>query len=506
MSAAPSRALFLDGSAASHETLRAATAAMIDVVTATDDRGPFPPSSPDELRSAIAGWDPLPDDGAPLTTVLDDLGRDVLARGARVSDPWCAAHLHPPTLISAAAAELAIAATNQSMDSFDQAPAATYAEDHLVTRLTRLLGLPQTATGVLTSGGTASNLLGLLLARDHAAGGPNLAGLPDEAARWRILASSGAHVSIRQAAAVLGLGRDAVVAVAVDEAGRMDVHALDRTLDTLTRAGTTPIAIVGTAGTTDTGAVDPLDAIAGRARAHAMWFHVDAAVGSAFALSDRLTALLDGVEQADSITADLHKLWWQPIGASALLIRDAETMAGVREPADYLNRAEPGTALDLVDRSLDTSRRFDALKILVSLRTTGRRRLGAMVEHVVALAHRAGDVISAQDGLELLSEPQTVTVLFRCHPPGASDDELDALNVDVQRHLLATGRAVVGRTRHRGQVALKLTFVNPLTTHDDVAALVRLIADTAAERIATPSRRPHAWAPPTPSRGERTTA
>src|SRR5690606_32849159 len=197
MSAAPSRALFLDGSAASHETLRAATAAMIDVVTATDDRGPFPPSSPDELRSAIAGWDPLPDDGAPLAAVLDGLGRDVLARGARVNDPWCAAHLHPPTLISAVAAELAIAATNQSMDSFDQAPAATYAEDHLVTRLTRLLGLPQTATGVLTSGGTASNLLGLLLARDHAAGGPNLAGLPDRSARWRILASSGAHVSIR---------------------------------------------------------------------------------------------------------------------------------------------------------------------------------------------------------------------------------------------------------------------------------------------------------------------
>lgn len=472
--------LFLDGSDASHDALRTAVRAVLDVVLSTDRaRGPFPALTPDALRHAIACTDPLPEDGVRLADVLADVGRDVLTHGARVTHPWCAAHLHSPTLLTAAAAELAIAVTNQSMDSFDQAPAATYAEDHLITRLNRLLGLPATATGVLTSGGTASNLLGLLLARDHAAGGPNRSGLPDGAARWRIVASTAAHVSVRQAAAVLGLGRDAVVAVATDPAGRMDVDALDRTLDTLTRAGATPIAVVGTAGTTDSGAIDPLDAIADRAAAYGLWFHVDAAVGSALALSDRLRPMLHGLGRADSVTADLHKLWWQPIGASVLLVRRAAAMDGVREPADYLNRSEPGAALDLVDRSLDTSRRFDALKILVSLRTTGRRQLAGMVEHVVDLATRAAEDVRAHPSLELLAEAQTVTVLFRCVRRELDDDALDALNVDVQQRLLASGRAVVGRTRHHGRVALKLTFTDPTTSHDDVRALLAVIAETA---------------------------
>lgn len=475
--------LFLDGSVEAQEALRAAVAEVLDVLTATDARGPFPSVGPARLRETAAAIEPLPDDPEPLGEVLADIGRTVLTHGARVTDPWCAAHLHPPTLLTAAATELVIAATNQSMDSYDQAPMATYVEDRLVARLAELIGLPATASGVLTSGGTASNLLGLLLARDHAAGGANLSGLPAGAGRWRILASAGAHVSVRQAAAVLGLGRDAVVAVATDDDGRMDVAALDRTLDQLRQTKAVPIAVVGTAGTTDTGAVDPLAALADRAATAGAWFHVDAAVGSALVLSDRLRPLVAGLERADSITADLHKLWWQPIGASALLVRDATTLGSVREPADYLNRTEDDDVLNLVDRSLDTSRRFDALKILVSLRATGRRRLAGLVEHLVDLAAKAGEAVRRHPALELVAPPQTVTVLFRCRPDGVDDSLLDRLNVEVQRRLLASGRAVVGRTRYRGAVVLKLTFTNPLTTHDDVAGLLAAVAAEAAAGI-----------------------
>nr|WP_281386645.1 pyridoxal-dependent decarboxylase [Jiangella mangrovi] len=444
----------------------------------------------------------MPDDGEPLGEVLADVGRTVLAHGARVTDPWCAAHLHPPTLLTAAATELAIAATNQSMDSYDQAPMATYVEDRLIGRLNELIGLPfATASGVLTSGGTASNLLGLLLARDHAAGGANLSGLPAGAGRWRILASAGAHVSVRQAAAVLGLGRGAVVAVTTDDDGRMDVAALDRTLDQLAQTGGAPIAVVGTAGTTDTGAVDPLNALADRAAAAGAWFHVDAAVGSALVLSDRLRPLVAGLERADSITADLHKLWWQPIGASALLVRDGSTLGSVREPADYLNRTEDDDVLNLVDRSLDTSRRFDALKILVSLRATGRRRMAGLVEHLVDLAAKAGEAARRVPGLEVLAPPQTVTVLFRCRPDGVDEALLDRLNTQVQRRLLASGRAVVGRTRYRGRVVLKITFTNPMTTHDDVAGLLAAIAAEASAGIEEAAKEAHAA--PTATRGRR---
>ncbi|NEE03866.1 pyridoxal phosphate-dependent decarboxylase family protein [Phytoactinopolyspora halotolerans] len=513
---------FLDGSAEADDALRRAAAAVVEAVLSSRPGPPFPAIAPEQLKAQIDAVDPLPDEGAPLDEVLAQVTRDVLANDAKPAQPWCAAHLHSPTLLTAAATELAIGVTNQSMDSFDQAPAATYAEDRLVRSLAGLLGLPDgeepeiggpgsTGGGVLTSGGTSSNLLGLLLARDRAAvrsgrsegsagtgrtEGSGGSGLPADAASWRVLASDAAHVSIRQACAVLGLGRDAVVPVTTDDAGRMRADALDQTLDEVERTGGRVIAIVGTAGTTDSGSVDPLDVLADRAARCGAWLHVDAAVGAGLALSERLRPMLDGIQHADSITADLHKLWWQPIGASALLVRDIGTLHGFREPAAYLNRQEDTGVLNLVDRSLDTSRRFDALKVLVSLRATGRRRLSRYVEHIVGLAADAARYIASHPDLQLVADPQTVTVLFRCRPArtgsaGHHLTGLDRLNTDVQRTLLARGQAVVGRTRWRGQVVLKLTLVNPLTGIDDVTGLLDLIAATARSMAGEHTARAH---------------
>jgi glutamate/tyrosine decarboxylase-like PLP-dependent enzyme len=230
------------------------------------------------------------------------------------------------------------------------------------------------------------------------------------------------------------------------------------------------IAIVGTAGTTDLGAIDPLDALAERAAAHRAWFHVDAAVGSGLRLSATLGERLRGIERADSVTADLHKLWWQPFSASALLVPDVARLRAVHHASVYLNRPEDeaeGT-LNLVGRSLDTSRRFDALKVLIALRATGRRRLGEMVDTVVGLAEHAARAIEARPELELLAPPQTVMVAFRLR---GSDEE----NIRVQRALFTSGRALLGRTRVDGAVALKLTLLNPLTTPADVDALLDLV-------------------------------
>ncbi|WP_166352621.1 pyridoxal phosphate-dependent decarboxylase family protein [Phytoactinopolyspora limicola] len=462
------------------EALRSAVDVVLDALTTDPPSTPFPAMTPDQFRPDIEAIDPLPADGVPFETVIGEVREALLTRGADVTHPWCAAHLHAPTLLAAVAAELAIAATNQSMDSFDQAPAATYAEDHLVQHLARVLGLPPGASGVLTAGGTSSNLLGLTLARDHAAGGANVTGLPAEAGRWRVFASAAAHVSIRQACAVLGLGRTAVVPVATDDAGRMRVDALDDALAGADHRGEIPVAIVGTAGTTDAGAIDPLEHLAERAARYGAWFHVDAAVGAALALSDRLRPLLAGLERADSVTADLHKLWWQPIGASALLVRQAASWRDLREPAAYLNRVDDTEVLNLADRSLDTSRRFDAFKILVSLRATGRRQLARYVEHIVDLTAAVGELVAQRPDLELMAAPQTVTVLFRCRPVETPETSLDALNVAVQRELLTSGRAVVGRTQLDGRAVLKLTLINPLATGNDIAALLDTVVTTAA--------------------------
>ncbi len=480
---------FLTAGAESHAQLRAAALAVVDAVAgARAQERPWSGADPAALAAAIAAIDPCPEEGVELGELLAELRDEVLAHGVQLSDPRCAAHLQCPTLLSAAAAELAIGATNQSLDSFDQAPAATLVEDHLVRWLAATLGLPG-GSGVLTSGGTASNLLGLLLARERACGrvAGHLPGdgLPAAHGRWRIVASAAAHDSVRRAAAVLGLGAGAVIGVATDARGRMDVGKLDETLAATAYAGLEAIAIVATAGTTDLGAIDPLAALAERARSAGAWLHVDAAVGSALALSPRLAPLLDGIEQADSITADLHKLWFMPIGASALLVRDVALLDAVNHHSDYLHRAgdEAGGVLNLVGRSLDTSRRFDALKILVGLRSTGRRQMAAMVEQLVELAAAGARAVEDHDALELLAEPSTVTVVFRWNPAGERlrDGLLDAVNVAAQRALLRSGAAIVGRTRLDGRVALKLTLVNPLAREADVRALLDLVADTGRE-------------------------
>jgi L-2,4-diaminobutyrate decarboxylase len=207
---------------------------------------------------------------------------------------------------------------------------------------------------------------------------------------------------------------------------------------------------------------------------------VDAALGGALLLSDALRARLAGIEHADSITLDLHKLVWQPIGASALLVRSPEAFTSVREPSDYLDREDDLGVLNLVSRSLDTSRRFDALKVLVSLRALGRRRLGFMVERLLWLAGCAAEAVRAHPDLSLVAPPQTVTVVFRAGV-GAADP--DAVCVALQRGLLASGRAILGRTRVDGAEALKLTLMNPSLEPADVQALVGLVA-AEAERLA----------------------
>jgi L-2,4-diaminobutyrate decarboxylase len=453
---------FVGADPASHAALREAAALVADAVArAAALPGPRSPLALTEL-------DPCPEEGAPLAEVLEDVA-PILAGGVRLADPFCAAHLHPPPLLAAAAAELAVGVTNQSQDAFDGSPAGTLVEDALVRWLARLHGLGPAGSGVMTFGGTGSNLLGLLLARDRAGADVRRAGLPAER-DWRIVASEASHDSIRRSAALLGLGTDAVTPVATDASGSMSVAALDAALAAPGRA----IAIVGTAGTTDLGAIDPLAEIAERAAAHRAWFHVDAAVGSGLVLSDALRGRLRGIERADSVTADLHKLWWQPFSASALLVPDVARLRAVHHASVYLNRPEDEAEgqLNLVGRSLDTSRRFDALKVLIALRTTGRRRLAEIVEHCVAITRHAARAIEARPELTLVAQPQTVMVAFRV--PGG-----DAANIRVQRGLFASGRAVLGRTTIRGEVALKLTLLNPLTTPADVDALLDLVVSEA---------------------------
>ena len=455
------------------DELTRAAAVAIDSLRTTSSQ-PRSNWSPGALHDLIGSLEICPTEGVALETVLGELGATIWSHGVVASDAACVAHLHPPTLLPSVVTELTIAATNQSMDSWDQSPAATELELHLMEWLAHLIGMPATATGVMTSGGTASNLLAVTLARSWAAAEMGVdvlrSGLPPEARQWRLLCSDQAHFSLQRAAAQLGLGREAVLSVATTDAGVMDIAALDATLEELRRAHLRPLVIIGTAGTTDLGAVDPLEEMAARARRHGAWFHVDAAVSGAFLLSPRLRGPLAGISLADSVTIDFHKLWWQPFNASAIVVRSPERLGLLRVASNYLDRGDELEGMtNLVGRSLDTSRRFDAAKVVATLRTLGRTSLATMLERVVDLAAYAGSVISSDPRLGLLATPVGVTCVFDL--TGASAKDLRA----IQQRLLQRGDMILGRTEIKGRAALKFTFMNPLTRPRDVDRLLAMI-------------------------------
>jgi L-2,4-diaminobutyrate decarboxylase len=441
--------------------------------------------SPAELAALLA-TNVLPQGGSPLDEVLRRT-QTIIAHSIAVTHPNTIAHLHCPPLIASLVAEVVISALNQSMDSFDQAPAATMLELAVTTWLCKEAGLSAGSDAIFTAGGTQSNFMALLLARDvcihsHWDWQVQRDGLPADASRLRFLCSEAAHFTVEKSAYQLGLGTSAVIRVPVDDSFRMLPKALEEVLAQLRERGLIPAAVVATAGTTDFGSIDPLPEISALARAAGAWLHVDAAYGSALLLSDRHHGRLRGLENADSISMDFHKEFWQCISCAALLVRDAGHFRHLSIHADYLNPETDNEAgvPNLVNKSLSTTRRFDALKLWFSFQMLGREKFGEMVDRTIELAKHAAAFIERDPALELLIEPEYGCVVFRYRAAGSEVDR-DRLNVALRQRLLERGSAVVGHTRVRGRQCLKLTCMNPTTSEEEIEALLRLIVEQGRE-------------------------
>ncbi len=444
--------------------------------------GPATGARPEDAAARVAAVD--------LDRPLDDLG-DVLAEMSRLwlddavwfHEPRYAAHLNCPVVVPALLAELFVASVNSSLDTFDQSVGGTFIERRLVDWTAERIGFGPDADGVFTSGGSQSNLQGLLLARGR------LDDVP--AARLRILASAESHFSVQKSARLLGLGEDAVVSVPTDGRHRLDPAALERSLAACTALGLRPMAIVATAGTTDFGAIDPLPAVADLARAYDAWLHVDAAYGGGLLVSPRRRALLDGIDRADSVTVDFHKTFFQPVSSSALVVRDRATLRPATWHADYLNPRE-ATTPNQVDKSLQTTRRFDALKLWLTLRTMGPELLGQYVDAAVDLAAAVYAQLRDEPDLAFAAAPELSTLVFRYRPPGLRLDEVGvaALNNRIRAELYASGTAMVAATKVDGIQHLKLTLLNPMATADDIVGVldtVRAVGSRLAPAYALPT-------------------
>lgn len=458
-----------------------ATATMKKVFEQADK--PYSGLDPKLLEQSINAID-LNNQQSHLVDIIGSTAELVGKNAIFTQHPHCIAHLHTPPLLSSVVAETVIASLNQSMDSWDQASSATYVEQKVVRWLCDKYEMGQEADGIFTSGGTQSNQMGLMLARDWVADkishhSVRQHGLPDYADKLRIICSEKSHFTLHKAASWMGLGDKSILTVATNTDGTMDTSQLEKVLEEAKSQGLIPFAIVGTAGTTDHGAIDDLNVIADIADKYQMWMHVDGAYGGALILS-RHKERLSGIERADSVSVDFHKLFYQTISCGSLLVKNKASFKYLLHHADYLNR-EHDELPNLVDKSIATTKRFDALKVFMTMQNVGPDTLGAMYDHLLEQTQKVADLINREENLELLSKPLLSTVLFRVSNKNSAD--LNELNRAVRLEALTRGIAVLGETVVDGKTALKFTILNPCLTLSDFESLILKINKLADELV-----------------------
>ncbi|HET6501591.1 MAG TPA: aminotransferase class I/II-fold pyridoxal phosphate-dependent enzyme [Amycolatopsis sp.] len=463
----------LAGGPGGHERLaELIPVALAGLAAGVAERGTAGPAGgPAAVAATLTAVAPLvPAEGVGAERALGELSRLLAAGSVDPAEPWCAAHLHCPPLAVAVAADVVAGALNPSLDSWDQAPAASELEREFVTAMARLCYPGERAPDALvTTGGTESTLLGLLLARARDPG-------------VRPVCGANAHHSVARTAWLLGLPAPVVVGC---EGERMSVSALE---EALSRLDGLPAVVVATAGTTNTGEIDPLRDIAEICRRHGARLHVDAAYGGLALCSPGLRPLLDGLDAADSVGLDMHKFGWQPISAGLLAVRAAADLDALTVRAEYLNAADDTEAglPDLLGRSIRTSRRPDAFRMAVTLRALGVEGMGALVSRCCRTAAEIAELIEAQPGLRLWGRPTLSTVVFRPSiADGLAGPAGDALVSRVRRALLEAGSAIIGRATLDGRVWLKLTFLHPHATVADYRGLLdETVATATAEASA----------------------
>ncbi|UWP79896.1 pyridoxal phosphate-dependent decarboxylase family protein [Dactylosporangium fulvum] len=491
---APSPALFA-GTGVGLAELRTYTDLALDLLAENlaGRSGPVPPGGPGRVGGPGTG--PLSEaligeTGQDARTTFVELIRAFAGGAVDLNHAAAVARMQCPPLAPAVAAEVVVAALNQSLHAWESGPSALELDRWVVEGLAAAVGYGPASGGTLTAGGSVSNLMGLLAAREWVLSarqgtstfGSGLAGL---GARPVVLCSDSTHFSVARAVGVVGIGTENIVRLPSDEHGRIRPDLAEQVLIDLP-PGTVPVALVACAGTTDFGWVDPLPELAVIARRRGVWLHVDAAYGGGAIFSDRLRPMLRGIAEADSVTLDLHKFGWVPASASALLVRSAASLDPLAGDTTTLNAEDDRLAgyHGRYGSSLQATRRVDALKIAVALRTLGRRGIGEMVDACHALACHAADRIAVHPRLELADRPVLSTVVFRYLPdPGV---DADAFNAELRRRLMAAGTVLTARTRvprpdGTAPVFLKLMLLNPATTAEQLDGVVADVLAGAAE-------------------------
>jgi glutamate/tyrosine decarboxylase-like PLP-dependent enzyme len=386
----------------------------------------------------------------------------------------------------AACADLLASALNQNVTAWRSGPAAVMIEKTVVRWLSEAIACLR-FHGYLTGGGSAANLMGLAMAREAKAPA-NEHGFRNFAV---VYASREVHMSIPKSVALLGIGRENLRLIPVDSSLRMNIDELERQIANDKSMGKTPVAVVASAGTVNTGAIDPLARIAEIAHRNGVWLHIDGAYGALAAIAER--GKFEGMELADSISLDAHKWFYQPLDCGCLLYRSSEAaQKAFSHTGDYTRAlsADPIEGFAFFEESLELSRRFRALKIWLSLRYHGLAAFRESIKKDLAHACRLTDAIQHESQLELLGRGELSAVCFRYRGSGESpDDALNQLNASILKSTQKRGRVYLSNATLEGKFCLRACILNHRTKDVDVDAVVPEVLAAAREVIGTQGAR-----------------
>lgn len=435
------------------------------------------PATPAETRAAVSAE--VPDEPVDDDTLFAWLRTLMLDYSTQTGHGGWMGYISGAGTVPGGPASLLAAAVNQNLGGWPLGPGATEVESALLRWFATRLGLPETCSGAFVAGGATANLMALTVARDALAGwdvrrdgvaaGPPLA----------VYASADVHETVDRAADLLGLGSAAVRRVPCDDRFRVRPDALTEAIERDLSAGVRPLCVVGTAGTTELGAIDPLAELADIAERYGCWFHVDAAYGGPAAMVEQLRPRFAGIERADSITCDPHKWLNTPISSSLVLFRDPERhVAAFTLQPDYA-KLDSEVEQDIMLRYQWTpqfSRPFDALPVLVSLQAHGWHAFERRIEHDLELAAWLHHLVVEHEELEPLAEPELSIACFRYVPTdlrgGGADEYLDKLNERIIYAVQRAGRVYPSNAVVAGRYAIRACLIGYRTEADHVEALV----------------------------------
>jgi L-2,4-diaminobutyrate decarboxylase len=417
-----------------------------------------------------------------LAARVAEIASATLARGQNLHSPHYVGHQVPAPVPLAALFDFLGSVTNQVMAIYEMGPWATAVEHAVVDAVGERLGFePKKFSGLITSGGTLANLTALLTARNVALGDSWSKGLVGRSPAPVLVAHADAHYSVTRSAGILGLGTDQIVPAALDDRRRIDPNQLDDTLKSLRSRGVPIVAVSATSCATAIGAFDPLPEIAEICRRHEVWLHVDAAHGGALAFSPRHRHLLDGIDQADSVVCDAHKMMFMPALCAMLFYRNPEhRLATFHQEAPYL--FDP-TAPELAEYdsgvvNFECTKRAAAFGVWGVWSLLGTQIFADMVDVTIDLAHQFHSMLSAAEDFVPLHEPQCNIVAFRYLPLELRDApaaRIDALQPRLRRAVIESGEFYLVQSRIDGRPVLRTTMMNPLTTVDDLHGLLECL-------------------------------